>query len=120
MHRIFVTYPTASVFYDFIHDLGIAEENGDFQRPSKTPHENIVLVVMQTKVEKIIALGNQVVVIEKPALTGLQVLLVPVKDLKPYNTNEGILFQLVTDEGDEIDYDSVLYATDEPSHSHSG
>ena len=27
MHRFFVTYPTASVFYDFIHDLGIAEES---------------------------------------------------------------------------------------------
>lgn len=114
MHRIFVTYPTASVFYDFIHDLGIAEESGDFQRPSKTPYENIVLVVMQTKVEKIVTLGNQVVVIGKPAVTGLQVLLVPVKDLKPHDTKESILFQLVTDEGDEIDYDSVLYATDKP------
>ena len=117
MHRIFVTYPTASVFYDFIHDLGIAEENDDFQKTSRTPYENIVLVVMQTKVEKIVSLGNQVVVIGQPALTGLQVLLVPVKDLKPYNTNESILFQLVTSGEDEIDYDSVLYANDEPEKS---
>ena len=109
MHRIFVTYPTASVFYDFIHDLGIAEESKQFQIPTRSPYENIVLVVMQTKVEKIFTLGNQVVVVGKPALTGLQVLLIPVKDLKPYNTNESILFQLVTDEGDEIDYDSESY-----------
>lgn len=109
MHRIFVTYPTASVFYDFIHDLGIAEESNQFQIPTRSPYENIVLVIMQTKVEKIVTLGNQVVVVGKQALTGLQVLLIPVKDLKPYNTNESILFQLVTDGGDEIDYDSESY-----------
>ena len=120
MHRIFATYPTASVFYDFIHDLGIAKENDKFQRPSKTPYENIVLVVMQTKVEKFITLGNQVAVIGKPALTGLQVFLIPNKDLKPYDIHESILFQLVTDEGDEIDYTSILYYSDEASQPHAG
>lgn len=118
MHRIFVTYPTASVFYDFVHDLGIDEESDDFQRSSRTPYENIVLVVMQTKVEKIVTLGNQVVVIGKPDLTGLQVLLIPVKDLRPYNTKESILFQLVTHEGDEIDNATESYVTDDPSQSH--
>ena len=71
-----------------------------------------MLVVLQTKVEKIVTLGTQVVVVGKPTLTGLQVLLIPVKDLKPYNTNESILFQLVTDEGNEIDYDSESYVVD--------
>ena len=92
MHRIFVTYPTASVFYDFIHDLGVAEESNEFKIPTRTPYENIVLVVMQTKVEKIVTLGNQVVVIGKPTLTGLQVLLIPNTELKPYNSKESILF----------------------------
>ncbi len=31
MHRLFTTYPTASVYYDFIHDLGIAEESKKFK-----------------------------------------------------------------------------------------
>lgn len=114
MHRLFVTYPTASIYYDFIHDLGIAEESSSFQIPSQKPYDNIVLVAMQTKVEKIVTLGNQVVVIGRPSLTGLQVLLIPVSDLKPNNPNESILFQLVTHEGDEIDYATETYVTEVP------
>lgn len=110
MHRLFATYPTASIYYDFIHDLGIAEENSEFQIPTRSPYENIVLVVMQTKVDKIVTLENQVVIIGKPALTGLQVLLVPIKDLKPSNPEESILFQLVTSEGDELDNATEPYA----------
>lgn len=113
MHRIFVTYPTASVFYDFIHDLGIAEESNEFEIPTITPYENIVLVVMKTKVEKIVTLGNQVVVIGKPSLTGLQVLLIPTRELKPYNSKESMLFQFVTNEGDEIDYANDIYVVSE-------
>ena len=67
---------------------------------------------MQTKVEKIVTLGNQVVVVGKPALTGLQVLLVPVQDLKPNISKESILFQLVTNEGDEIDNVNEIYTPD--------
>lgn len=58
---------------------------------------------MQTEVEKIVALGNQVVVVGRTTLNGLQVLLIPSKDLSPYNPEESILFQLVTPTGDEID-----------------
>jgi hypothetical protein len=119
MHRIFVTYPTASVFYDFTHDLGIWDESDKFQIPTRTPFENIVLVVMQTKVDKIITLGNQVVVIGRPSLNGLQVLLIPNKDLTPYNPKESILFQLVTPEGDEIDYTNDIYAVTESSQTQS-
>lgn len=109
MHRIFASYPTASVFYDFTHELGIWEESDAFKIPSKAPYENIVLVVMQTKVEKIKTLGNQVVVVGKPAADGLQVLLVPNKDLTPFNPKESIMFQLVTPEGDEIDSTNDIY-----------
>lgn len=109
LHRIFVTYPTASVFYDFVHDLGIAEESDSFVRHSGGPLDRIELVVMQTRVEKIVTLGNQVVVIGKPALTGLQVLSIPVKYIKPDNLEESILFQLVTRDGDEIDYATINY-----------
>lgn len=121
MHRIFVTYPTASVFYDFTHNLGIWDENDDFQIMSSTstPFENMVLVVMQTKVDKIVTLGNQVVVIGRPSLNGLQVLLIPTQDLNPYDPKESILFQLVTPEGDEIDYTNDIYAVTESSQAQS-
>ncbi len=112
MHRLFVTYPTASIFYDFIHELGIAEESDSFTMPSDSPFENIILLVMQTKVEKIVALGNQVVVVGRPSLTGLQALLIPVKELKPNDTNESILFELATSEGDAFDTATLFYATD--------
>ena len=110
MHRIFVDYPTASAFYDFTHDLGIWDESDQFQIPTNTPYENMVLVVMQTKVEKIMTLRNQVVVIGRPALRGLQVLLIPNKDLTPYDPKESIVFQLVTPDGDEIDETNEIYA----------
>ncbi len=113
MHRLFVTYPTASIFYDFIHELGIAEESESFPRPlGEGPFTNIVMVVMQTKVEKVVALGNQVVVVGRPSLTGLQALLIPVKELKPNDTNESILFELATSEGDEFDTATLPYVTD--------
>lgn len=117
MHRIFVTYPTASVFYDFTHDLGIWDESDKFQIPARTPFENMVLVVMQTKVDKIVTLGNQVVVIGRPSLTGLQVLLIPSKDLMPYNSKESILFQLVSPDGDEIDNTNDIYTVTDSSQS---
>ncbi len=117
MHKIFVTYPTASVYYDFIHDLGIAEESREFQIPANNPYDNIVLVVMQTKVEKAVTIGNQVVIIGRPALTGLQVLLIPTGDLKPYNPKESILFQLVTNEGDEMDIVNEIYIPDQDTES---
>ena len=113
MHRIFVTYPTASVFYDFTHDLGIWDESDGFKIPSKAPYENIVLVVMQTEVKKIKTLGNQIVVVGKPSLDGLQVLLIPDKDLAPFNPKESILFQLVTPGGDEIDNTNDIYYVNE-------
>ena len=109
IHRIFVTYPTASVFYDFVHDLGIAEESDSFEKHSGEPYDQIELVVMQTRIEKLVTLGNQVVVVGKPALTGLQALSIPVKYIKPDDPEESILFQLVTSDGDEIDYATIDY-----------
>lgn len=117
MHRIFVDYPTASAFYDFTHDLGIWDESDEFQIPHNTPYENMVLVVMQTKIEKIMTLGNQVTVIGRPSLRGLQVLLIPNKDLAPYDPKESIVFQLVTPDGDEIDDTNEIYAVTESSQA---
>lgn len=115
MHRMFVTYPTAARYFDFAYDVGIAEESDNFNIPNGgNPYEYIVLVVMQTDVEKIVTSGNQVVVVGKPALTGLQVLLIPTKELQPFNDKDSILFQLATKDGDVFDYDTIEYLTKPP------
>lgn len=116
MHRLFATYPTASVYYDFVHDLGIALESNDFKIPtSENPFTNIVVVVMQAKVEKIVTLCNQVVIVGEPALTGLQVVLVPVAEIEPCDMDDSILFQLVSDKESEYDNTTLGYITAPPS-----
>ena len=88
MLHLFATYPTASRDFDFVHDLGIAEESRSFEFPdSQNPFKYIVVVVMQAKAERIITLQNRVVIIGKPALTGLQVILVPTLELELHNAS---------------------------------
>jgi hypothetical protein len=117
MHRLFTTYPTASVYYDFIHDLGIAEESTKFKGylpvPPKNksqkinPFQKIETVIMQTNVKRIVTYGNQVVLVGVPGRTGLQALVIPVESIKPFNSAENILFQLATPQGDELDYSII-------------
>lgn len=109
MHRLFTTYPTASIYYDFIHDLGIAEESNQFIHKNNGPFDFINTVVMQSQVQKIITYGNQVLIIVKPKRNGLQVLNIPVNKIKPISKNENILFQLITEQGDEIDYSLINF-----------
>lgn len=112
MHRVFASWPTAAATYDFMHNLGIREEYDSFKIPySSSPFEDLVVVVMQTKVEKIVTLGNQVVIVGRPSPTGLQALLLPAKDFKPDNTHEALLIQLATPDGDEIDSDRIILPT---------
>jgi hypothetical protein len=109
MHRLFTTYPTASIYYDFIHDLGIEEESSEFKRKDEGPFDYINTVVMQGQVRKIVTYGNQVLIIVKPQKNGLQVLDIPVNKIKPINEKENILFQLVTEQGDEIDHSLITF-----------
>lgn len=112
MHRLFAAYPTASLWYDFEHDLGIAQESEAFEIPIGDPFENLVVVVMQTKVEKILTRGNQIAIVGRPSQTGLQVLIVGADEIDPYSGDKDILLQLVTPDGDEIDRAYVPYAVD--------
>lgn len=64
---------------------------------------------MNTKVEKAINYGNQVVLIGTPNRHGLQVMTIETKQINPSNPNENILFQLVTKDGNEIDYSLIPY-----------
>lgn len=107
MHRIFTTYPTACAHYEFIHELGIVEESE--QWAISGVYEYIETVVMQAKVEKVITYGNQVVLISRPQRNGLQVLKIPTNQIKPTNPKESIIFHLITEQGDEIDYSFLGY-----------
>lgn len=109
MHRMFTTYRTGSIYYDFVHDLGIVDEWDKLDTKDNGPYDNINVVVMNTKVQKILTRGNQVIIIGKPQRNGLQVFDVPVNKIKPFNNKEFILFQLVTELGDEIDYSLISY-----------
>lgn len=108
MHRIFSTYPTSSIYYDFRNNLGIWDESLDFDisytKSLSTPYDFIHLVIMQTDVQKVILYGNQIVIVGKPQLTGLQSIIIPTKDINPINDDKNLLIQLVTPEGDIIDY----------------
>ncbi|MFD3157362.1 hypothetical protein ACFIJ5_10945 [Haloimpatiens sp. FM7330] len=108
MHRLFTTYTTASINYDFIHNLGIYEESHQFPLLDN-PLAFIRTVVIKSKILKIITYGNQVVIITKPQRYGLQVYDIPTEQIKPMNPKEPILFQLVTELGDEIDYTLIDY-----------
>lgn len=107
MHRLFAAYLTASVYSDFVHDLGIAEESKAFNFGTAGYSDKIAIVVMQADISKIVTKGNQVILVGKPQRTGLQVLAVPVGEIVPATPGESILFQLVTQEGDEFDYSLI-------------
>ncbi len=109
MHRLFTTYPTASIYYDFIHELGIGEESNKFNDKPDKPFEKVEAVVMQTEVQKVFTLGNQVAIVGKPARRGLTVLMVPVEGITPDRSDESILFQLLTPDGSELDYSLIGY-----------
>lgn len=106
LHRIFTTYPTASIYYDFVHNLGISDESDKFDF-DYTNIDQIVLVAMQSNVKKIVTLDNQVILIVEPKRNGLQTLIIPKDTIQPSNKDEATIFQMVTPEGYEIDYSLI-------------
>lgn len=105
LHRIFSTYATASRYYDFVHNLGIALESNDFKDYEFTsPFDYLDIVVMNTLIEKVITYQNQIVIVGKPQRTGLQAIIVPTAKINPIENTDNILIQLVTPDGYEIDY----------------
>ena len=110
LHRVFSTYATASIYYDFIHDLGIAEESEHFNKYEFTsPFDYLQIVVMNTSIEKVITYENQIVIVGKPQRTGLQAIVIPNHDIKPIGNSNIILIQLATPDGYEIDYTTFIY-----------
>lgn len=109
MHKVFSTYATASVYYDFIHDLGIADESKHFRKYETTsPYDYLHIVVMNTLIEKVFTYENQIVIIGKPQRTGLQAIIIPTRNINPIKESNNILIQLVTPDGYEIDYTTQM------------
>ncbi|SFJ82970.1 hypothetical protein SAMN02799624_06164 [Paenibacillus sp. UNC496MF] len=105
-HRLFTTSLVGlSNLYDFFQNLGFkdidVEQNGATQE--KRINE-VVVVVMQARIERVVTQGNQVVIVARPQRTGVQAITINKTNMKLDNQNEAILFQLVTPDGDEIDY----------------
>ncbi|UOF90050.1 hypothetical protein LSG31_19630 [Fodinisporobacter ferrooxydans] len=113
LHRLFASYKTGSIMYDFLHDVGIDEEfvkvhdNAAFRE--NHVFEKTLIVVMQADVKKVLTKGNQLILVAQPKRNGLQLITVKNEDIHPNNIKEGILMQLVTDEGDELDYTVHIY-----------
>jgi hypothetical protein len=109
-HRLFTT-PTAALsnYYDFVHDLGLNKELKNVQAQTQNADRErflgqIMVVVMQAKIEKVFESGNQVLIVARPQRNGVEALTVNKVDMKLDDPEEAVLFQLVTPEGDEIDY----------------
>lgn len=118
LHRLFTTYQTGSIWYDFTHNVGLDDvlqrvESSKAFREDRV-FEKLVIVVMQAQVEKIIKKDNQLVVVTKPQRNGVQVLTVRSEDIKPTNPKESILVQLVTPKGDELDFTVQWYESPKP------
>lgn len=111
LHDIFTIYATASIYYDFAHNLGIWDESESFNWDGSKTLENIMLVTMNSNIKKIVTYGNQVVVIVEPARRGLQVFAIPNDVLKPVDKKSSIMFQLVTPDKYELDY-SLIFMND--------
>lgn len=110
MHRLF-TAPTAALsnYYDFVHDVGLDEELAKVQtQPQNADRDRFlgqyIVIAMQAKIEQVLTSGNQVIVVARPQRSGFQAFTVNRMDMKLDDPNEAVLFQLVTQKGDEIDY----------------
>ncbi|MBT2765883.1 hypothetical protein [Paenibacillus sp. ISL-20] len=105
-HRIFTTSAVGlSNMYDFLHNLGLSDLNVEQKGATQEERVNeVVVVVMQAKIERVMTKGNQVVITAIPQRTGVQAITVNRLNMKLNSVYESIIFQLVTLDGDEIDY----------------
>ncbi|MEF7442066.1 hypothetical protein V4V36_27800 [Paenibacillus lautus] len=73
-HRLFTKSAVGlSNWYDFLHHLGLSDLN--VEQKGATQEERVyevVAVVMQAKIERVVTKGNQVVIVARPQRTGVQ------------------------------------------------
>ncbi len=108
MHRMFIGFQSAGLWFDLGQSLGIVEE---LENPTnekaffeENVNEKMVIVIMQAEVIKLVRKGNQVVLISEPKRDGLQVITLNHDKVAPIQPDKYTLFQLVTPDGYEYDY----------------
>ncbi|WP_227940258.1 hypothetical protein [Alkalihalobacillus deserti] len=108
MHRMFIGFQSAGIWFDLGHSLGIEEELKNPTNPKaffeEKVNEKMVIVLMQSEVKKVIRKGNQVVLISEPKRNGLQVITLRYDEVAPSKPDKYTLFKLVTPDGYEYDY----------------
>ncbi len=117
-HHLFVAPGTAGLWNETIHEAGFAELAEKIKLPvyDDKPENTLAVVALQHQVTGIYVLNNQVILVGTPARTGIQVLSVNKQDLVKsesgellaQNNNLEFLFQLVTPDGYETDYNNVM------------
>ncbi len=116
-HRLFVTLGTENLWNETIHDSGTVEIAGKIDLPvydGKTD-STVAVVAIRHRITDIIILNNQVILLGAPSRTGIQILTINKQDLIRSSgeligqkNNQEYLFQLVTPDGYEIDYNNVV------------
>lgn len=105
LHRLFEMPAGASLSFPFFVDLGLdGEELEDAFGPGEAI-EQVGLLILNARVREIRVLGGQAAVVAEPARTGYQVVWVDRSGLP----GDGVLFQLVTPDGCEVDYLPIFF-----------
>lgn len=117
-HRIFVTPATETLWSETLHECGIAELEDKIKLPDygSNPQDTIVVVAMQYNITNAVLLNNQIALIGTPSRNGVQVIAFNKNDIInsvsgeiiAQNNSQEYLFQLVTPDGYEIDYNSAI------------
>lgn len=117
-HRLFITPGNASLWNETLHECGIAELADHIKLPvdDNRPEDTIAVVAVQQEISDVVVLNNQVILVGTPARTGLQVLAIDERELVQSvsgelltkNSNQKYLFQAVTPDGYELDYNNVM------------
>lgn len=68
------------------------------------PFDKLVIVMMQSRLQKVITKGNQILLVVSPSRRGMQIITLRTNEIQPSHTKEALLIQEVTTSGDEIDY----------------
>lgn len=117
-HRLFVTPGTDSLWNETVHECGIAEFQDKMKLPvhNNKPEDTIAVVAIQHEITDVVVLNNQVILIGTPSRTGVEVLAINERDLvqsvsgelEAHNDSQEYLFQMVTPDGYELDYNNVI------------
>lgn len=117
-HRIFITPGTPELWDETMNQCGVSELKDKINIPvyENKPEDTIVVVAIQHQISDVITLQNQVLLVGTPSRTGLQVLSINKRDLiggisgelPALNNSQEFLFQMVTPEGYEVDYNNAV------------